>query len=78
MDRFAPDELDRGRRLAARLRVEIRRFNLMGDTTWCRGRVTAKRRDDDGRGLIDLDVWAEDQRGETTAKGVATVELPTR
>lgn len=34
--------------------------------------------DDDGRGLIDLDVWAEDQRGERTANGVATVELPTR
>jgi hypothetical protein len=61
-----------------RLRVEIRRFNLMGDTTWCRGRVTGTRRDDDGRGRLDLAVWAEDQRGETTAKGVAIVELPTR
>lgn len=60
-----------------RLHVEIRRFNLMGDTTWCHGRVTGTRQDG-GQGLVDLDVWAEDQRGETTAKGVATVELPRR
>lgn len=51
---------------------------VLRDTTWCRGRVTDKRRDGDGRGLVDLDVWAEDQRDETTATGVATVELPTR
>ena len=51
---------------------------VLRDTTRCRGRVTGKRRDDDGRGRLDVDVWAEDQRGETTAKGAAIVDLPTR
>ncbi len=49
--------------------------NWIGDDGWLRRlRVEI----DDGRGLIDLAVWAEDQRGERTAKGMATVELPTR
>ncbi len=30
----------------------------------------------DGRGLIDLELWAENDRGERTVAGAATVELP--
>ncbi len=59
------------------LRVELRRFNIMGDVQFCRGRVTAKR-ELDGRYLVDCEIWAENQRGEVTAPGSATVELPHR
>jgi len=61
----------------ARLRVEVRRHNLLGDTTWCRGTVAAKA-EVDGRGEVTLDLAAVDQRGETTAVGQAVVVLPRR
>lgn len=57
--------------------VEVRRFNLVGDTTWCRGTVTEKLQDGE-RHLIRCKIWAEDQRGDVTAKGHATVELPSK
>jgi acyl dehydratase len=60
-----------------RLRVELRGFNLVGDTTWCRGRVSRKYVKD-GYALVDIEIWAENQRGERTATGVATVILPPR
>jgi acyl dehydratase len=57
-----------------RLTVQVRRHNLIGDTTWCRGEVTAK----DAGGLVHLALRAVNQRGETTAAGAAEVVLPTR
>lgn len=60
-----------------RLRAEMRRFNVVGDTTWCRGRVVRKY-DRDGHRLVDLDIWANNQRDERTTLGVATVALPSR
>ena len=32
----------------------------------------------DGAALVDLEIWAENQRGEITAPGQATVMLPSR
>jgi acyl dehydratase len=60
-----------------RLNVQVRRHNLIGDTTWCRGGVTGKAIRN-GEALVDLQVSAENQRGEMTAEGVATVSLPQR
>lgn len=60
-----------------RIRTQLRRFNTMGDTTWAKGKVTRKY-GKDGYPLVDLDVRAENQRGETTAVGTATVVLPSR
>jgi hypothetical protein len=57
--------------------VQVRRFNLVGDTTWCRGKVAEKWKDG-GRHLVGCEIWAEDQRGDVTAKGTATIELPPR
>jgi hypothetical protein len=57
--------------------VELRRFNVLGDTTWCRGRVTAKRVEE-GEKLVDLKIWGENQRQEITTKGTATVRLPSK
>jgi acyl dehydratase len=58
-----------------RLRVQIRRHNPVGDLVWCRGRVTGKR-ELDGKGLVDCEIWAENQNNELSAKGTAEVELP--
>jgi acyl dehydratase len=59
-----------------RLDCEFRMFNWVGDTHWMRGRVTRKHVADGGRPAVELDVWGENQRGETTTPGHATVLLP--
>ena len=60
-----------------RLRAEYRSFNVIGDATWCKGRVTRKYVKD-GHPLVDLEIWGENQRGVKTTPGVATVVLPAR
>jgi acyl dehydratase len=57
-----------------RLNVMVLRHNLIGDTTWCRGRVTAKA----PGGVVSLALDGTNQRGEVIASGVAEVVLPTR
>ncbi len=59
------------------LEVQVRRFNLIGDTTWLRGTVTDTFIDD-GQHRVACDLWAENQRGETTAQGKAEAILPSR
>ena len=59
------------------LRVELRGFNLIGDTTWCLGKVTEKRIDSN-EFLVHCEIWAENQRKEKLAKGEATLRLPSR
>ncbi len=59
------------------LNVEVRRFNLIGDLTTCQGRVTGKEVVE-GQHLVHVDIAAQDQRGEATARGTATVVLPSR
>lgn len=60
-----------------RLRADLRRFNVVGDTTFCKGRVSGKRVKD-GHHLVDLEIWSDNQRGDVTTRGVATVILPSR
>ncbi|MFH1486039.1 MAG: MaoC family dehydratase N-terminal domain-containing protein [Chloroflexota bacterium] len=60
-----------------KLDAQLRRFNLIGDTTWCKGKVTRKYVENEEH-LVECDIWAENQRGETTAPGHATVMLPSR
>ncbi len=59
------------------LEYSNRRYAVLGDTLTGHGRIS-KVYEEDGRHLVDLEVWAENQRGETTAPGSATVVLPTR
>jgi len=47
------------------------------DTITCRGRVLAKSSKDDVH-LVDLEVWAENDKGDKVVTGKATVALPTR
>lgn len=63
--------------LLRRLRVEIRRFNLIGDLSTCEGRVVAKAVID-GEARVDIDLTVTDQRREQTAQGEASVALPMR
>lgn len=58
-----------------RLYAELRRFNMLGDTTWCKGKVVKKYIEGEDH-LVDIRVWGENQRGEVTMPGHATVVLP--
>ena len=57
------------------LYCEYRRFNVYGDIQFIKGKVT-KKYELNGEHLVELDAWAENQRGEVTAPGKATVSLP--
>lgn len=57
------------------LDVKLRRPNIFGDVSWCRGEVVGKRVED-GVHLVDLTIRVENQLGEVTARGEATAELP--
>ena len=59
------------------LDCQIRRFGYHGDTVWVKGRVSGKRVQD-GEHVVEMDVWAEDQRDRMTALGYVTVLLPSR
>jgi hypothetical protein len=57
--------------------VQYRANNGRGDVLTCNGLVVRKYQQD-GLNLVDLDIWAENQKGETLAPGTATVSLPSR
>jgi hypothetical protein len=61
-----------------KLDCQFRKFNYVGDTQWMRGRVTRRYLADGDRPAVDLDIWGENQRGETTTPGHASVLLPSR
>lgn len=46
-----------------------------GDTITCKGTVT-KKYSEEGKNLIDMDVFCENQKGEKTLIGSATASLP--
>jgi hypothetical protein len=57
---------------------EFRKFNYVGDTHWMRGRVTRKYLAEGDRPAVDCDIWGENQRGDVTTPGHATILLPSR
>ena len=59
----------------AEIEYQNRGMAIPGDELTCRGKVTGKRQED-GKGLIDLDVWIEKQTGDVTTTGKATAEVP--
>jgi hypothetical protein len=61
-----------------KLDCEFRLFNYVGDTHWMRGRVVRKYVDPERGPAVELDVWGENQRGDITCPGHATVLLPSR
>jgi acyl dehydratase len=60
-----------------RLNVSVRRPNIFGDISWCKAQVVDKRVEE-GEYLVDLELSVVNQLEETTAKGTATVVLPSR
>lgn len=60
-----------------KLRGEIRGFNLVGDTTWCKGKVVEKY-EKGNQYAVRCEIWAENQRDERTVRGEAIVVLPSR
>ena len=61
-----------------KLDCQFRKFNYVGDTHWMRGRVARKLLADGDRPAVELEIWGENQRGETTTPGHATILLPSR
>jgi len=62
-----------------RMRIEIRKPNFYGDTTWFKGEVVKKYKVSEGDveyGAVDLRIDVVNQIGEMTAPGTATVYLP--
>ncbi len=60
---------------------QLRRYNVKfikivwpADTVVCKGRVT-DRHGAEGRYYVELDLWAENQKGELVMRGQATVQL---
>ena len=64
------------RKLGVRFAALVR----LGDVITCRGNVVAKRppKDGDGPVLVDLELWAENQKGEKVITGKATAALLSR
>ena len=60
-----------------KLECEFRRFNYVGDTQWLRGEIVRKYVAD-GRPAVEVELKAENQRGELTTPGRATILLPSR
>jgi acyl dehydratase len=60
-----------------KLDCQFRRFNYVGDTHWMRGRIVRKALLD-GRPAVELYLSGENQRGEVTTPGHATILLSSR
>ena len=60
-----------------KLSVQYRGMDVPGDTLSCKGKVTGKRQAD-GQHLVELEIWLENGKGQTTTPGKATVALPSR
>ena len=57
------------------LDVKLGKIVIMGDTTWCRGKVISKQKIE-GRNEVTIEVVAVNQREEVVAQGEAIVHLP--
>ena len=68
--------LDHGGRIR-KLSCQYRGMDMVDKDVTCKGLVTATRTED-GRNLVDLQVWTEDPDGNKTTPGTATVALPSR
>jgi len=52
-------------------------FNVFGDTQFLKGTVT-KKYQEGNEYLVDIEIRTENQRGENTMPGHATVSLPSK
>jgi acyl dehydratase len=61
-----------------KLDCEFRKFNFVGDTQWLNGTVTEKYLAEGDRPAVKIELSAQNQRGEITTPGHATILLPSR
>jgi len=60
-----------------RVKCDYRGMDMIDKDILSRGVVTGTRTEN-GRNLVDLEVWTEDPEGTKTTPGTATVELPSK
>lgn len=60
-----------------RVGCQYRALNFRDDVLTSHGKITRKY-EEGGEHLVDLDVWVENQKGDNTCPGVATVRLPSK
>jgi acyl dehydratase len=60
-----------------RVACQYRGMDMIAKDVTCRGVVTGKR-SEDGRHVVELEVWTEDAKGNRTTPGTAVLELPSR
>jgi acyl dehydratase len=60
-----------------KLRIEYRKMDVVNTTLTAKAKVTNKY-EQDGRHLLDLDIWVENEQGEVTTPGSAVLRLPSR
>lgn len=58
--------------------AEYRRFVYLSDVVRLKGKVTRKYLDENGEACVEIETWAENQRGENVMPGHSTVILPSR
>ena len=60
-----------------KLGVDYRKMDVVHSTLTAKGKV-ARKYQEDGKHLVDLEVWLENDQGEVTTPGRAVVTLPSR
>ena len=60
-----------------KLAIDYRKMDTVNSTITAKGKVT-KKYQQDGKNLVDLDVWVENEAGEVTTPGSAVLSLPLR
>ena len=60
-----------------KLSCQYRGMDEPGSSLHCKG-IVAKKYVEDGENLIDCEIWLENEKGEKTTPGKATVALPSR
>ena len=60
-----------------KISVQQRGMDVPGDTLTCTG-VVKNKYVKDGEHCVECDIWTENQKGERTVPGTATVVLPSR
>ena len=60
-----------------RLACQYRGMDMVDKDVVCKGAITGKR-SENGRNLVEVEVWTEDPEGNQTTPGTAVVALPSR
>jgi len=66
-----------GNEALKRLGVRFAAITWPGDVIMCKGKVV-KKYQEQGKNLVDCEIYCENQNGQKTVTGSATVELPSK